>query len=413
MKNGSRPTLVVVDDEPNVLGSLHDLFRKDYHVKTFDRAPDALDALDVIDPAVVLTDQRMPGMSGVDFLRRVRTLRPDATRLLFTGYADIKAVIDSINEGHVFRYLGKPWEPEEMAVTIRQAVDHHHLLVERRKLIEELREANAQLEVSNASLQKANALKKAFIEVASHELNTPVAVILGMTDLWEMMPGKASAASQTAWLARIQAAGKRLAGTVERMLKLLRADRFDEPLVLRSTELVPLIHHVVDQVQPFLEARGQSVEIRITPGVGSAEIDPAKVGDILTNLLVNAIKFTPDGGLITIFAAPEGQDHVRIRVSDTGVGIHVADRAHLFEPFFTGYDTMHHSSGEYQYCKKGIGLGLCLVKTFVEMHGGSVDFLGTETRGSTFGITLPRTPPRRKSPVPKPRDQSEGSSDFG
>ena len=62
----------------------------------------------------MLTDQRMPGMSGVDFLRHVKHRRPDATRLLFTGYADIKAVIDAINEGHVFRYLGKPWEPEEM-----------------------------------------------------------------------------------------------------------------------------------------------------------------------------------------------------------------------------------------------------------------------------------------------------------
>lgn len=399
MIHSARPTLVVVDDEPNVLGSLHDLFRKDYLVKTFDRAPDALEAMDALDPAVVLSDQRMPYMTGVDFLRRVRDLRPDATRLLVTGYADIKAVIDSINEGHVFRYLDKPWEPEEMTGAVRQAVDHHHLLVERRKLIEELKQTNSRLEESNARLEQANSLKRAFIEVASHELNTPVAVILGMTDLWEMMPGKASAESQSAWLKRIQSAGKRLAGTVERMLKLLRADRFDEPLVLRSTDLDPLIRHVVNQVQPFLEARHQTVQIEVAPGLGTAEIDPAKVGDVLTNLLVNAIKFTADGGEITILANPEGEDFVRIRVKDHGVGIELADRAHLFEPFFTGYDTMHHSSGEYQFCKKGIGLGLCLVKTFVELHGGSVDFQGTEEHGSTFGITLPRHPPRRRPPI--------------
>jgi signal transduction histidine kinase len=151
----------------------------------------------------------------------------------------------------------------------------------------------------------------------------------------------------------------------------------------------------VADIQPFLDARHQQVEIRVDPGLGMAEIDPAKVGDVLTNLLVNAIKFTPDGGTLVVAAGPEGEDHVRFRVADTGVGISAADRSHLFEPFFTGYDTMHHSSGEYQYCKKGIGLGLCLVKTFVEMHGGSVEVMSTPSAGSTFGFTLPRRPPRR------------------
>jgi signal transduction histidine kinase len=218
-----------------------------------------------------------------------------------------------------------------------------------------------------------------------------------MTDLWKMLPTGDGGATQAAWLERIQGAGKRLAGTVERMLKLLRADQFDEPLVLRRTDLEQLVPQVVADIRPFLDARAQNVEIRIGPGLGSAEIDPAKVGDILTNLLVNAIKFTPDGGTIVVVAEPEGTERVRFRVMDTGVGISQADRTHLFEPFFTGYDTLHHSSGEYQYCKKGIGLGLCLVKTFVEMHGGSVEVMSMPNSGSTFGFTLPRQPQQRKA----------------
>src|SRR4051812_39805858 len=275
--NGPRATLMVVDDEPHVLGSLHDLFRKEYRVETFENAPQALRALEDLDPAVVLTDQRMPDMTGVNFLRHVKDRRPDTTRLLFTGYADIKAVIDAINEGHVFRYLDKPWDPDQMELTIRQAVEHHSLLVERRHLIAELQE-------SNARLKEANALKKAFIEVASHELNTPVAVILGMSDLWKMMPSGGGSPAQSAWLDRIQAAGRRLAGTVERMLKLLRADKFDEPLALHRTDLAKLVHHVVTEVRPFLDARHQSVTVRVEPGLGSADIDPAKIGDVLTNL---------------------------------------------------------------------------------------------------------------------------------
>lgn len=379
----SRPTLVVVDDEPSVLDSVRDLFRKEFSVHTFESAKNALEALDDLVPAVVLTDQRMPGMSGVEFLGHVKRIHPDATRLMFTGYADIKAVIDAINEGHVFRYLGKPWEPEELEVVVRQAVDHHRLLVDRRRLIAELR-------ASNTRLEESNHLKKAFIEVASHELNTPVAVILGMTDLWGMIPSDAASPTQAAWLQRIQTAGRRLAGTVERMLKLLRADQFDEPLVIQHTEIEPLIRRATTGIQPFLEVRGQRVELRIEGGVGSAELDPAKVGDILTNLLINAIKFTPDGGTIVVSAESDGADFIRFHVADTGIGISPTDRPHLFEPFFTGYDTLHHSSGDFQFCKKGIGLGLSLVKSFVEMHGGSVEVVSEPDAGSTFGFRLPR-----------------------
>ncbi|MDB5352207.1 MAG: histidine kinase,Response regulator receiver domain proteinhistidine kinase [Planctomycetota bacterium] len=387
---GPRPTLVIVDDEPHVLGTLNDQFRKEYHVATFESASDALLVLESLNPSVVLTDQRMPDMSGVNFLRQVKDRRPDATRLLFTGYADIKAVIDAINEGHVFRYLTKPWEPEEMEATIRQAVEQHDLLVERRSLI-------AELTKSNRKLEESNTLKKAFIEVASHELNTPVAVILGMTDLWKMMPSVDGVGVQAAWLERVQGAGKRLAGTIERMLKLLRADQFDEPLSLQVTDLEPLTWQVVADIRPFLDARGQTAELRLESGLGSAEIDPAKISDILTNLIVNAIKFTPDGGTIVVIAESVGTDHVRFRVVDRGIGINQADCTHLFEPFFTGYDTLHHSSGDYQFCKKGIGLGLCLVKTFVELHGGSVDVMSSPNSGSTFGFTLPRQAARRKA----------------
>jgi len=385
--NASRPLLVVVDDEAEVLRSVHDLFRLDYRVLTFERGADALVALEQADPHVVLSDQRMPGLSGVELLRQVKQLRPEATRLLFTGYADIKAVIDAINQGSVFRYIAKPWDPDELATVVRQAREHHDLLVERQRLIAELTEANSQL-------KEANRLKGAFIEVASHELNTPVSVVLGMTELWKLAQGPCATATERGWVDRIQGAGRRLASTVERMLKLLRADQLDRALDLADAELEPLLRQSVADLQPYLLARGQEVAILAEPGLGFAEVDPPKVGDILTNLIINAIKFTPDGGRIVVTAGPEGPDRVRFRIADPGVGIGDAERRHLFEPFFTGYDTMHHSSGEFQYCKRGVGLGLCLVKTFVELHGGSVDVVTAPGEGSTFSFTLPRHPRR-------------------
>jgi signal transduction histidine kinase len=380
----NRPTLVVVDDEPEVLQSLHDLFRLEYRVLTFERGAEALRALEALgDVAVILSDQRMPEMAGVEFLEKSRRSHPDATRLLITGYADIKAVIDSINQGNIARYVSKPWDTDELVAVVRRAVEQHDLIVEKNRLLVELKE-------SNARLMEAIRLKGKFIEVASHELNTPVTVVLGLAELWKMTMAEGASGAERAWVDRIHGAGKRLASTVERMLKLLKSGQMAPSVALEMVELEPLLRRSITELQPFLAARGQEIALKVAPDLGSAELDPSKVADVLTNLIVNAIKFTPDGGTIAVEATVEGADRVRFRVTDRGRGISTEDCSHLFEPFFTGNDTMHHSSGEYQYGKRGMGLGLCLVKAFVELHGGSIDVDTAPGRGSCFSFTLPR-----------------------
>src|SRR5262249_49775676 len=154
----------------------------------------------------------------------------------------------------------------------------------------------AELKESNQRLVEANRLKSAFIEVASHELNTPVAVVLGMTELWKASLSAGASAVQHGWVDRVQLAAKRLAATLERLFKLIRADEFSQTLNLKLTALAPLIQTVVSELHPFFEVRTQTLHLDLAPDLGSAEVDPVKLGDILTNLCVNAIKFTPDGG---------------------------------------------------------------------------------------------------------------------
>jgi signal transduction histidine kinase len=383
-KSLRRPTLLVVDDEPEMLRSVFDLFRLDYHVLTFERGADALKALaenDEID--VVLSDQRMPEMSGVELLREAKRLRPAVTRLLFTGYADIKAVIDAINEGNVFRYIAKPWDPEEMISVVRQAVEQCGLITEKMRLVRDLKETNARL-------VEAGRLKSAFLEVASHELNTPVAVVLGLSELWKLTQAAEATPSERAWVEKIHGAGRRLASVVERMFKLIRSDQPMRALERVDVDLDSLIRQVVTDLSPFLTARRQTVDLKLAPDLGIIEADPHKVSDIFANLIGNAIKFTPDSDVISLSGASDGPDRVRFTIKDKGKGICDEDRPYLFEPFFTGHDTMHHSSGDYQYGKRGIGLGLCLVKTFVELHGGRVDCFSDPGCGATFGFTLPR-----------------------
>lgn len=312
-----------------------------------------------------------------------KEIRPEITRLLFTAYADIKAVVDAINQGCVYRYITKPWDPEELLTVIRQAVEKHDLVVDKNRLLDELRQTNERL-------REANRLKGAFIEVASHELNTPVAVVLGMTELWKLSQKEQASPEERKWVERIHIAGKRLASVVERMLTLIRSDELTKPLDANGTLLEPMIRYAVAELSPFFSARNQRIELDLDPDLGSAEIDAAKISDALTNLLLNAIKFTPDAGTIRVVAVPQGPSHVCVSVIDTGIGIDSATYPFVFEAFFAGFDTMHHSSGEFEYCKRGIGLGLYVVKRFVELHGGTVEVTTAPGCGSTFSMTLPR-----------------------
>ena len=381
--------VLVVDDEPDVLRSVHDLLRIDYEVVTCQQASEALDHLKAAtDVAVILSDQRMPGMTGVELLQQARLIRPETTRLLFTAYTDIHAVIDAINQGKVFSYITKPWEAEELESVIRQAVERHDMIVEKNQLL-------AELQTANAKLTEANRLKGVFLEVASHELNTPVTVVLGLTDLWKLSLADDASRPERQWVERINAAARRLAKTVQRMFKLVENKEFGQTLNLETVALEPLVREAIEELTPYLEVRQQRVEVEIEPQLGSLDADSSKIMDILINLLANAIKFTPDSGTIRVQAQSlEGNpEWVRVVIKDEGVGVHPSEQQYLFEPFFTGFDTLHHSSGDYQFGKRGIGLGLCLVKTLVELHGGRVEVQSTPDRGSSFGFLLPRRQP--------------------
>src|SRR5687768_17932595 len=163
MATATRHTILVVDDEPDVVKSVQDLLRYDYRVLGATSAAEGLKIMEENEVHCVMTDQRMPETTGVEFLTHVRGEHPDAVRLLFTGYADIRAVIDAINQGNVFRYITKPWDPDELQTVIRQAVERYDMMVERKKLLTILQQQNKELERTNVELVRANELKQAFI----------------------------------------------------------------------------------------------------------------------------------------------------------------------------------------------------------------------------------------------------------
>jgi diguanylate cyclase (GGDEF)-like protein len=140
------PILLIVDDEQQITASLADQFRRDYHVLTTTSADEALVVLKQQDVSVVVADQRMPGKTGSELLAEAFRIDPDVVRILLTGYADIEAVIQAVNEGRIYFYLTKPWRNSELEAVIARGMEHHFLLRDNRRLMKELLRMNAELE---------------------------------------------------------------------------------------------------------------------------------------------------------------------------------------------------------------------------------------------------------------------------
>jgi signal transduction histidine kinase len=382
-------TLLVVDDEADVLDSLRHLFHRDYTVLTATSGALALEHLDRSSVHLILSDQRMPGMTGDAFLTEARRRNPEAIRMMFTGYADLQAVINAVNEGHIFRYIVKPWDTAELQGIMRQAAALYDLIADRKRLIGELREANSQLTAANHELAESSQLKSAFIEVASHEFNTPITIVFGMSELLKLLNPRRDERERDI-IERLAGGARQLARLVATILKLMKADDFRRTLNLQATDLTQLLLGVVDQVMPFIRSRALQLKVDVAGDLGPFEIDPDKVSDAVTNLLTNAIKFTPDGGEIELKARLVGADLAEIEVADRGIGMEPRALGRLFQPFFTEFDPSRHSSGDFGFNKRGLGLGLSIVKKFIELHDGEVRASSVLGEGTRCTIKLPR-----------------------
>lgn len=398
----SNLTLLVVDDEPDILSAIGRLFRRRYHVLTAQSTQEAEEIIAREPVQVILCDQRLPKKTGVEFFSEIRHQYPDIVRVLFTGYTNIDSVIDAINEGAVYRYISKPWNPAELKLFIDQAFEQYTNRYERQQLMLQLRQSNETLDQMNQQLTQANAeltqldeVRRVFMEVISHELNTPIAIITGYTYLLRREFESSAPANTLKSLERIESSSKRLKRISDRIFQMLADDNPEHTLMRGPVNLRQLATSVHEQVEPFLQKRRQKLIATIDDGSESIDADFEKLQDTLVHLIMNAIKFSQDGQTIhmTIETNPQRRDEIIMSVEDHGIGIPSSDVPQIFNAFFSSFNTAHHSSGEYEYNKRGIGLGLSLARKFVQMHGGRIEAKSEPDKGSTFTIYLPKKPP--------------------
>ncbi|HPM79743.1 MAG TPA: response regulator [Candidatus Anammoximicrobium sp.] len=140
MSEKEKHPILLVDDEPEILYSLQGLLRREFELYTAENGRQALQILQQHPIHVIMSDQRMPEMTGVQLMHRVKTEHPEAIRIVFTGYADLRAVVDAINNVGLYRYITKPWDPDELIEVLHQAAARYDEIVQRQRLLVDLRE---------------------------------------------------------------------------------------------------------------------------------------------------------------------------------------------------------------------------------------------------------------------------------
>ncbi|MBN1943139.1 MAG: sensor histidine kinase [Phycisphaerae bacterium] len=244
------------------------------------------------------------------------------------------------------------------------------------------------LQRSHTELIEANKLKENFIRIAGHELRTPVSYIVGMASLMKTVqdPERLLKAIDTMGFK-----ASRLDEIIQAMFKLIPDQTLVEGLRYEPVNLSRLLEKVYLDLQPWIERRKQRLVIEPGEGETIIQADASKLRDVVENLAMNAIKFTPNNGVVKVTVQRQLGGHVAIEVIDQGPGIPETDRPHIFEPFYSGSDVLRHSTGKSGYGKRGMGLGLAIVKHFVDLHGGTIEFT-TRPSGTTFIVQLPIEP---------------------
>lgn len=388
-------TVLLVDDEENVLRSLTRILRREpYRIVTAMSGPEALELLCREPVQMIVSDQRMPEMTGIELLTRVRELHPDIVRVILTGYSDLKTAEDAINQVEIYRFLNKPWQEEDIKSTIRQGLEKRRLELENRTMLKTIEEQNRQLKEYNEKLEemvedRTRALRETQSQLiqsekmaslgvlaggVAHELNNPLGGILGITQLVLMERGDEDQLTQD--LRTIHKAALHCSEIVKNLLGFARKS---EQKSREQTRLPELVDEVILLIGHLF--RGKEIEIvkEFAPDFPPLHLNPPQIKQVLLNLLVNANQAMAARGAIKIRGLLTKKDQVVIDIIDRGKGIPRTIIDKIFDPFFTTKP-----QGE------GTGLGLSVSYRIVKEHGGKLLAISEEGKGTCMRILLPR-----------------------
>ncbi len=375
--------ILVVDDEKEIRGFLSRALTRmgGFQVELAESGEEALQKIEKEPFDLILTDLKMPKMDGLQLISEIGKSKPETLTMMMTGHGTIDSALEAMKRG-ASDYLIKPLNLDELIVRIRKVLDEKQRFVR-------LRDFADQLEEANQELRRIDGMKSEFVSVASHELRTPLAAIKNAVQL--VLKGTAGKINenQAKFLSMAERNINRLTNILNDLLNLSRIESGKIELNFENIELKRIIELTASSLRPHGEGKSIKIDVEINEHLPAVCGDPEKIEQILTNLIGNAIKFTPEAGRILITAqplTPNGKgghgDRVVVSVKDTGIGIPPEHLDAIFEKF-------HQVEGSLQRSVSGTGLGLAITKGLVEAHQGKIWVESEEGKGSTFTFTLP------------------------
>lgn len=353
--------VLIVDDDDAVRYVCAEAL-KEYDVLQAENGLEALNLLAGNPVDVVLTDVMMPEMNGLELLEAVREKEPNQIVVVMTSFAEKEIVLKAL-KGGADDFIEKPIDMVMARSTVERAM-------EKKKLREEI-----------FHLKQIDKLKSDFLGLVSHKLKTPITIISLST---QILAEKAKDYPDPAFGKNLKATREQtdyLVTLIEELLRFSDAILQEERLSLERTDPGALAEACVETVSDTASRKHIEIETRFESPLPSLMLDEKRMRFALHALLDNAVKFTPEGGKVTVEASTDGQE-VTLSVRDDGAGIPVEEQGKVFEKFYQ-------IDPDYTGQVRGFGLGLFYARQFVQEHGGSLHLRSAPEPGTTLTIRLP------------------------
>lgn len=371
--------ILIVDDEKPNLTVLRSFLETGYKVCEAQSGPEALEIAKKVDLDIVIADQRMPQMTGVELLEELRQLKPDIAGIVLTGFTDPPALISAINRARVFRFLKKPWQPDDILEAVRQASEHVYQTRAIQRLVTLLARRTEELD---ASLGQVRSAQRQLLHM--ERLGTMGRLAAGVVhDLRNLMVSLGyveSVLQQREIAADVRESvqvGMQGVTNLITTLEAMHAYARGGGLALDKGKLAPsaVIQDAIAITRMDLQYRMHKVDVRVEDGLPEVLGDRQKLTQVMVNLVRNALQATEQWRHVAI-EATRSNGRVVFAVEDEGPGVPAELREDIFKPFVS-------SKGE-----GGLGMGLYMAKLIVDSHQGEIAVLDRPQGGARFEVRL-------------------------